>query len=64
MVTTDGRVIGEHTAFITYGRAAQGLGVATGSPLYVLQIKETLGRLSSARTKTSTRGLCGRIELT
>jgi len=65
MVTTDGRVIGEHTGIhnFTVGQR-KGLGVATGSPLYVLQIK---GRHSAgyrpARTKSSTRGLCGRIAL-
>src|SRR5580765_7451700 len=40
MVTTDGKVIGEHTGIhnFTVGQR-KGLGVATGSPLYVLQIK-------------------------
>jgi tRNA-uridine 2-sulfurtransferase len=40
LVTTDGRVIGEHTGIhnFTIGQR-KGLGVATGSPLYVLQIK-------------------------
>jgi tRNA-specific 2-thiouridylase len=40
LVTTDGRVIGEHTGIhnFTVGQR-KGLGVATGSPLYVLQIK-------------------------
>src|SRR3979411_2775215 len=40
MVTTDGRVIGEHTGIhnFTVGQR-KGLGVATGTPLYVLQIK-------------------------
>ena len=39
MVTTDGRVIGEHNGIhnFTVGQR-KGLGVATGSPLYVLQI--------------------------
>lgn len=39
LVTTDGRVIGEHTGIhnFTVGQR-KGLGVATGSPLYVLQI--------------------------
>ena len=36
MVTTDGEVIGEHN--FTVGQR-KGLGVATGSPLYVIQIK-------------------------
>src|SRR6266699_5156017 len=40
LVTTDGRVLGEHTGIhnFTVGQR-KGLGVATGSPLYVLQIK-------------------------
>ncbi|HWZ81593.1 MAG TPA: tRNA 2-thiouridine(34) synthase MnmA [Terriglobales bacterium] len=40
MVTTDGTVIGEHTGIhnFTVGQR-KGLGIATGSPLYVLQIK-------------------------
>jgi len=40
MVTTDGRVIGEHAGIhhFTVGQR-KGLGVATGSPLYVLQIE-------------------------
>lgn len=40
LVTTDGRIIGEHTGIhnFTVGQR-KGLGVATGSPLYVLQIK-------------------------
>src|SRR6266566_2737604 len=40
LVTTDGRVIGEHRGIhnFTVGQR-KGLGVATGSPLYVLQIK-------------------------
>jgi tRNA-uridine 2-sulfurtransferase len=40
LVTTNGRVIGEHTGIhnFTVGQR-KGLGVATGSPLYVLQIK-------------------------
>jgi tRNA-specific 2-thiouridylase len=40
LVTADGRVIGEHTGIhnFTVGQR-KGLGVATGSPLYVLQIK-------------------------
>jgi tRNA-uridine 2-sulfurtransferase len=40
VVTTDGRVIGEHSGIhnFTVGQR-KGLGVATGSPLYVLQIK-------------------------
>jgi tRNA-uridine 2-sulfurtransferase len=40
MVTTDGRVIGEHSGVhnFTVGQR-KGLGVATGSPLYVIQIK-------------------------
>jgi tRNA-uridine 2-sulfurtransferase len=40
MVTSDGRVIGEHAGVhnFTVGQR-KGLGVATGSPLYVIQIK-------------------------
>ncbi len=40
LVTTDGRVVGEHTGIhnFTVGQR-KGLGVATGSPLYVIQIK-------------------------
>jgi tRNA-uridine 2-sulfurtransferase len=41
LVTTDGKVVGEHSGIqnFTVGQR-KGLGVATGSPLYVLQIKE------------------------
>lgn len=40
LVTTDGQVIGEHAGIhnFTVGQR-KGLGVATGSPLYVIQIK-------------------------
>jgi tRNA-specific 2-thiouridylase len=40
MVTTEGKVIGEHAGVhnFTVGQR-KGLGVATGSPLYVIQIK-------------------------
>jgi tRNA-uridine 2-sulfurtransferase len=40
MVTTDGKVIGEHPGVhnFTVGQR-KGLGIATGSPLYVIQIK-------------------------
>lgn len=40
LVTTDGRVIGEHNGIhnFTVGQR-KGLGIATGSPLYVLEIK-------------------------
>jgi len=40
MVTSDGKVIGEHAGVhnFTVGQR-KGLGVATGSPLYVIQIK-------------------------
>jgi tRNA-specific 2-thiouridylase len=40
LVTTDGEVIGEHAGIhnFTVGQR-KGLGVATGSPLYVIQIK-------------------------
>ncbi len=41
LVTTDGTVIGEHAGIqnFTVGQR-KGLGVATGSPLYVIQINE------------------------
>jgi len=41
MVTADGRVIGEHAGVhnFTVGQR-KGLGIATGSPLYVIQIKQ------------------------
>ena len=40
LVTTDGKVVGEHTGIhnFTVGQR-KGLGIATGSPLYVIQIK-------------------------
>jgi len=40
LVTTDGKVVGEHAGIhnFTVGQR-KGLGVATGSPLYVIQIK-------------------------
>jgi tRNA-specific 2-thiouridylase len=40
MVTSDGKVIGEHAGVhnFTVGQR-KGLGIATGSPLYVIQIK-------------------------
>ena len=46
LVTTDGRVIGEHEGIhnFTVGQR-KGLGVATGSPLYVIQIKGDAGQV-------------------
>src|SRR5205814_3831741 len=46
LVTTNGRVIGEHSGIhnFTVGQR-KGLGVATGSPLYVLQIKGDAGQV-------------------
>jgi tRNA-uridine 2-sulfurtransferase len=46
LVSTDGRVIGEHAGIhnFTVGQR-KGLGVATGSPLYVLQIKGDTGQV-------------------
>ncbi|MBV9182583.1 MAG: tRNA 2-thiouridine(34) synthase MnmA, partial [Acidobacteria bacterium] len=40
LITTDGRVVGEHQGIhnFTVGQR-KGLGLATGSPLYVVQIK-------------------------
>jgi len=46
LVTADGRVIGEHSGVhnFTVGQR-KGLGVATGSPLYVIQIKGESGQV-------------------
>ena len=46
LVTSDGRVIGEHEGIhnFTVGQR-KGLGVATGSPLYVIQIKGDAGQV-------------------
>ena len=46
LVTTDGRVIGEHPGIhnFTVGQR-KGLGVATGSPLYVIRINGDSGRV-------------------
>jgi tRNA-specific 2-thiouridylase len=46
LVTTDGRVIGEHTGVhnFTVGQR-KGLGVATGTPLYVIQIRAASGQV-------------------
>jgi tRNA-specific 2-thiouridylase len=46
LVTTDGAVIGEHHGIhnFTVGQR-KGLGVATGSPLYVIQIKGDAGQV-------------------
>ena len=46
LVTTSGEVIGEHTGVhnFTVGQR-KGLGVATGSPLYVIQIKGATGEV-------------------
>jgi tRNA-uridine 2-sulfurtransferase len=46
LVTTDGRVLGEHSGIhnFTVGQR-KGLGVATGSPLYVIQIKGDSGQV-------------------
>ena len=46
LVTTDGEVIGEHGGIhnFTVGQR-KGLGVATGSPLYVIQIKGDSGQV-------------------
>jgi tRNA-specific 2-thiouridylase len=46
LVTTDGAVIGEHAGIhnFTVGQR-KGLGVATGSPLYVIQIKGDSGQV-------------------
>jgi tRNA-specific 2-thiouridylase len=40
LVTTNGRVVGEHSGIHNFtGGQRKGLGVSTGSPLYVIQIK-------------------------
>ena len=46
LVTTDGQVIGEHSGIhnFTVGQR-KGLGIATGSPLYVIQIKGDSGQV-------------------
>jgi tRNA-uridine 2-sulfurtransferase len=46
LVTSDGRVIGEHDGIhnFTVGQR-KGLGVATGTPLYVIQIKGDAGQV-------------------
>jgi tRNA-specific 2-thiouridylase len=46
LVTTDGRVIGEHTGVhnFTVGQR-KGLGLATGTPLYVIQIRGASGEV-------------------
>jgi len=46
LVTTDGRTIGEHRGIhnFTVGQR-KGLGVATGTPLYVIQIKGDTGQV-------------------
>jgi tRNA-specific 2-thiouridylase len=46
LVTSDGRVIGEHEGIhnFTVGQR-KGLGVATGTPLYVIQIKGEAGQV-------------------
>ena len=52
MVTTDGKVIGEHTGVhnFTVGQR-KGLGVATGSPLYVIQIKNDSRQVVVGKSK-------------
>ncbi|HMK23655.1 MAG TPA: tRNA 2-thiouridine(34) synthase MnmA [Terriglobales bacterium] len=46
LVTTEGKVVGEHSGIhnFTVGQR-KGLGVATGSPLYVIQIKGATGQV-------------------
>jgi tRNA-specific 2-thiouridylase len=50
MVTSDGKVIGEHAGVhnFTVGQR-KGLGVATGSPLYVIQIENDTRRVVVGR---------------
>ncbi len=58
--TTDGKVLGEHSGVhnFTVGQR-KGLGVATGSPLYVLQIKGDTRRWLSEGEKICIRAPCG-----
>ena len=66
MVTTDGKVIGEHAGVhnFTVGQR-KGLGVTTGSPLYVIQIKnETRQVVVGNDDQLYARGLvAGRVNL-
>jgi tRNA-specific 2-thiouridylase len=60
MVTSDGRVIGEHGGVhnFTVGQR-KGLGVATGSPLYVIQIKnDTRQVIVGSDEELYSRSLC------
>ena len=64
LVTTDGQVIGEHNGIhnFTVGQR-KGLGVATGSPLYVLQIKGeqrqvVVGNQEDLYSRTLARAAC------
>jgi len=52
LVTTDGQVIGEHHGIhnFTVGQR-KGLGVATGSPLYVIQINGDAGQVVVGRSE-------------
>jgi tRNA-specific 2-thiouridylase len=62
MVTTDGKVIGEHGGVhnFTVGQR-KGLGVATGSPLYVIQIKNDTRQVVVGKDEELyTRTLCAR----
>ncbi len=60
LVTSDGEVIGEHAGIhnFTVGQR-KGLGVATGSPLYVIQIRMTPVRLWWGGMKNSIPARCG-----
>jgi len=59
LVTTDGRTIGEHRGIhnFTVGQR-KGLGVATGTPLYVIQIKGDTGQVWLGVARNFTRRLC------
>jgi tRNA-specific 2-thiouridylase len=62
MVTTDGKVIGEHAGVhnFTVGQR-KGLGVATGSPLYVIQIRnDTRQVVVGDDLELYSRSLCAR----
>src|ERR1700690_1341478 len=66
MVTTDGKVIGEHAGVhnFTVGQR-KGLGIATGSPLYVIQIKNDTRQVVVGKDEElySRTLLAGRVNL-
>ena len=68
MVTSDGKVIGEHAGVhnFTVGQR-KGLGVATGSPLYVIQINQrdaaSRGRQRRGAILAHSTGAPGELDL-